>query len=242
MAPPLLVFDLDGTLVDTAPDLLATLDAVLPRHGFRAPADPGLRNAIGHGARRLIEEALSRQKVTLAEPALDALFRDFLVHYEANICAGSRLYPGADALLERFAAAGWTFAVCTNKKERLSRLLLQALGVAEKFAAVCGGDTFGACKPDPAHLFGTIAAAGGTPNRTVMAGDSRTDFDTAERAGVAFVGVTFGYTTVPMADLRPDLLIEDFDALSPEAAARLFAQRARAAPDARTAPAPPTAP
>jgi phosphoglycolate phosphatase len=242
MAAPLLVFDLDGTLVDTAPDLLATLDAVLPRHGFAAAADPDLRNAIGHGARRLIEEALSHQKVKLAEHALDALFRDFLIHYEANICLGSRLYPGVEALLERFAEAGWRFAVCTNKKERLSRLLLQALGVAERFSAICGGDTFGSCKPDPAHLFGAIAAAGGTPERTVMAGDSRTDRDTAERAGVAFVGVTFGYTTIPMADLRPDLLIEDFGALTVEAAERLLTHKGRAAPGALAASAPPPTP
>ncbi len=228
MAPPLLVLDLDGTLVDSAPDLLATLDAVLPRHGFRAPADPSLREGIGHGARHLIEEALRRQSATLDGPALDAIYRDFLAHYEANICRGSGLYPGAEGLLERFAAAGWSFAVCTNKREHLSRLLLGELGVAERFSAICGGDTFGASKPDPAHLLETIAAAAGTREQSVMVGDSQTDIDTARGAGVPFVGVTFGYTPVPMTTLSPDLLIDSFDALSPEVALRLLPEAADA--------------
>ncbi len=223
MAPPLLVFDLDGTLADSAPDLLATLDVVLPRHGFTVAADAGLRNGIGHGARYLIEYALKRQRIAVDTPTLDAIHRDFLLHYEANICVGTRLYPGAVALLERFAAAGWSFAACTNKSEKMSRLLLRELGIAERFAAICGGDSFSRKKPDPAHLLETIAAASGSRETTVMVGDSQTDLDTARAAGVPFVGVTFGYTPVPMATLGPDLLIESFHALVPELAAGLFA-------------------
>ena len=235
MPPPLLIFDLDGTLVDTAPDLLATLDAVLPRHGFRVVSDPGLRDGIGHGARHLIEVALHRQDVTLERPALDAVHHDFLQHYKANISRGSKLYPGVEALLQRFAAAGWSFAICTNKKERLSRLLLEKLGVAAHFAAICGGDTFAASKPDPAHLLGTIAAACGARERAAMVGDSRTDLDTARHAGVAFVGVTFGYTSVPMAELRPDMLIDRFDALSPDGVARLLEEASGSPANARRA-------
>jgi phosphoglycolate phosphatase len=226
MAHPLLVFDLDGTLADSAPDLLATLDVVLPRHGFPIAADPTLRNGIGHGARHLIEYALKRQRISLEAPALDAIFRDFLHHYEANISVGTRLYPGTLALLDRFAAAGWAFAVCTNKPERMSRLLLRDLEVAERFSAICGGDTFAYRKPDPAHLLDTITAASGRRERSVMVGDSRTDLDTARAAGVPFVGVTFGYTQVPMAELRPDLLVDSFDALAPAHADRLLAGRA----------------
>jgi phosphoglycolate phosphatase len=223
MAPPLLVFDLDGTLADSAPDLLATLAVVLPRHGFTVTADAGLRNGIGHGARYLIEYALTRQQIVVDTSALTAIHRDFLIHYEANICVGTRLYPGTIALLDRFAAGGWRLAVCTNKPEKMSRLLLRELGIAERFAAICGGDSFSRRKPDPAHLFETIAAASGSRETTVMVGDSQTDLDTARAAGVPFVGVTFGYTPVPMATLGPDLLIESFDALAPELAAGLFA-------------------
>jgi phosphoglycolate phosphatase len=225
MAAALLVFDLDGTLADSAPDLLATLDVVLPRHGFPLASDPALRNGIGHGARHLIEFALKRQQITVDTPTVDALYRDFLVHYEANISVGTRLFPGTVSMLDRFAAAGWAFAVCTNKPERMSRLLLRDLGVLERFAAVCGGDTFRRRKPDPAHLLDTIAAASGLASEAVMVGDSRTDVDTARAAGVAFAGVTFGYTPVPMAALDPDLVIDDFAAFAPADAERLFELR-----------------
>jgi phosphoglycolate phosphatase len=237
MAPPLLVFDLDGTLVDTAPDLLATLDAVLPRHGFRAMEDPAMREGIGHGARHLIVEALKRQGAEPEDVLLDAIFDDFLHHYAANISNHSRLYPGTEALMDRFAADGWAFAVCTNKKENLSRLLLADLGVTHRFAAICGGDTFAVSKPHPAHLTGTIAQAKGSPEHAVMVGDSRTDLDAARAAGIPFVGVTFGYTPVPMADLGPDILIDRFDALSLGDAARLLTERPTAQGTAPAAPA-----
>ena len=222
MVPPLLVFDLDGTLVDSAPDLLATLDAILPRHGFRPLADPSARDGIGHGARHLIEFALHRQRREADAATLNAMHRDFLQHYEANICVESRLYPGVIALLDRFAAAGWTFAVCTNKLEFLSRHVLEALGVAGRFAAICGGDTFATRKPHPAHLLGTIAAASGRREAALMIGDSRPDLDTAEVAGVPFVGVSYGYSPVPMAELGPDLLIDSFDDLTPAGARDLL--------------------
>jgi phosphoglycolate phosphatase len=221
MASPVLVFDLDGTLVDSAPDLLATLDAVFPRHGFPAPADPTLRDGIGHGARHLIEVALSRQNVAIDQEGVSAIHRDFLEYYEANICRGSQLYDGTVALLDRFEAAGWCFAVCTNKREGLSRKLLEALGVAGRFAAICGSDTFAAYKPDPVHLTETIKAASGLVECAVMVGDSRTDRDTARNASVPFVGVTFGYTPVPMVELDPDLLIDHFDDVSLDAVSRL---------------------
>ena len=103
----------------------------------------------------------------------------------------------------------------------LSRLLLRSSGSLDRFAAICGGDTFAHRKPDPAHLLDTIAAASGAPDAAIMIGDSRTDLDTARSAGIPFVGGTFGYTPVPMAELEPDLIVADFDALLPRAA-RLF--------------------
>jgi phosphoglycolate phosphatase len=223
MAPPLLVFDLDGTLVDTAPDLLTTLEAVLPRHGFEVEIDLSFRNGIGHGARHLIECALHRQRSAVDTIMLDSIHRDFIDHYEANICVSSRLFPGCAELLDRFAAAGWQFAVCTNKLERLSRLLLAELEIEGRFAAISGGDTFASRKPDPAHLMETIAAAAGAPENAVMVGDTRVDLDTARSAGIPFVGVTFGYTPVPMAELEPDVLIDSFERLAPDIAAGLIA-------------------
>lgn len=235
MPRPLLVFDLDGTLADTAPDLLSTLSVVLGRHGFAADEDPALRNGIGHGARRLIEYALKQQGAAFDVPLLDLLYRDFLVHYEANISVASRLFPGTEALLDRFGAAGWSFAVCTNKPVRMSRLLLANLGVAERFSAICGGDSFATQKPDPAHLLQTIAAATGDRRAAVMVGDSRTDVDTARAASVPVVGVTFGYTPVAMETLAPDILLEAYDTLHPTHAEGLLAasgapKRAKAEP------------
>jgi phosphoglycolate phosphatase len=227
MARPLLVFDLDGTLVDSAPDLIGTLQAILPRHGFTPDDDPTLRDGIGHGARHLIEYALHRRQVAVDEAKLDAMHQDFLDYYEANICVYTRPYPRLTDLLDRFAAEGWMFAVCTNKLEGLSRLVVESLGIADRFAAVCGGDTFPTRKPDPSHLFGTIAAAGGSPRQAIMFGDSRTDLDTARGAAIPFVGVSFGYTPVPMAELGPDILIDGFDEFTPTMAMRLLGDETR---------------
>jgi phosphoglycolate phosphatase len=239
MAAPILVFDLDGTLADTAPDLLAALAVVLPRYGFRGNGDLTFRNGIGHGVRHLIEYALHLQHAEADAGTIDAMHRDFLAHYEANVCVGSQLYPGLTDLLERFAAAGWSFAVCTNKPERLSRLLLGELRLAERFAAIAGGDTFAARKPDPRHLLATIAAAGGLPSRSIMVGDSRTDLDTARAAAIPFIGVSFGYTAVPMADLDPDILLDSFDALTPGRAHALLQHETRHTPvETGLAPAP----
>ncbi len=238
MPKPLLVFDLDGTLADTAPDLLATLDEVLPRHGFRGDIDADFREGIGHGARSLIEYALIRQGIRVDAAKLDQLYADFLGHYAANICVKTRLFPGAIALLDRFAKSGWAFAVCTNKPIRMSELLLERLGIAERFAAIKGGDSFPYKKPHPAHLLDTIAAASGAREQSVMVGDSRTDLDTARAADVPFIGVTFGYTPVPMAALRPDALVESFDAIIPAETALLLDSHSGAA---RPAPSPASA-
>lgn len=236
MAAPLLVFDLDGTLVDSAPDLLATLETVLGQNGYPTAHDPALRDGIGSGARHLIEYALHRNRTAPGAAVIDRLHAAFLEHYAANIALHTRPYDGLVAALDRFAQADWKFAVCTNKIEGLSRQLIEELGLTARFAAICGGDTFATRKPHPDHLLGTIAMAGGAHGRTVMVGDSRTDLDTARAAGVPFVGVSFGYTPVPMAELGPDLLIDSFEDFLPEQAARLIAAAATEA-ERRNAPA-----
>jgi len=142
------------------------------------------------------------------------MFRIFIDHYSAHIADRSRPFPGVAAALDALAARGNRLAVCTNKLAWLSVRLLDALGLSARFAAICGPDTFGVQKPDPAILRATVDAAGGTLADAVMIGDSGTDIATARAAGVPVVAVDFGYTEVPVAALAPDRVISHFDALS----------------------------
>jgi phosphoglycolate phosphatase len=149
------------------------------------------------------------------------MLAEFLVHYEANIAAESRPFPGAVAALDALAAQGATLAVCTNKREHLSRRLLEALGIDRYFGAIAGRDTFAVSKPDPGHLTGAIALAGGDPSRAVMIGDSEVDLRTAKAAGIPIILVSFGYATNPLDALSPEAVIDHFDELQPNAASLL---------------------
>ena len=215
---PLLVLDLDGTIAETAGDLIGTLNTILARDGVPPVSLAAGRAMVGAGARALIERGYAAAGRSLEADRLDALFHDFLAHYESRIADESSLFPGFEAMLDRFAADGWRFAVCTNKIEAPSVKLLQALGVAHRFAAICGQDTFrvdGAAvsKPDPRALTLTIAQAGGDPSAAIMVGDSRTDILTAQNAGVPVVAVDFGYTDAPVSTMNPDRVISHFDEL-----------------------------
>ena len=161
MAALTVVFDLDGTLVDTAPDLIETLNVVLTREGLAPVAYAAARDMIGGGARKMIEAGLKLEGRTLSDDVVDRMFADFISYYAEHIADHSRPFPGLDAALDRLAARGCRFAVCTNKLEGLSKLLLDALGLSRRFEAICGQDTFGIQKPDPAILHRTIEAAGG---------------------------------------------------------------------------------
>jgi phosphoglycolate phosphatase len=156
-----IVFDLDGTLVDTAPDLTHALNHVLTRRGHAAVSAATVRSGVGFGIRVMIEETLRRLGAT---DDLDEMLAEFLVYYEANVAQESRPYPGAVTALKRLASQGATLAVCTNKREYLSRLLLQELDLEDHFSAIAGRDTFAVAKPDPGHLNGTIKLAGGDPS------------------------------------------------------------------------------
>jgi phosphoglycolate phosphatase len=208
------VFDLDGTLVDTAPDLIDTLNVVLAREGLPPVDYAAARNMIGGGARRMIEGGLNLERRRCSSGELDRMFADFIAHYGAHIADRSRAFPGLDAALDQLAARDCRFAVCTNKLERLSRLLLEALGLTRRFVAICGQDTFAIQKPDPEILRRTIGAAGGELRRAVMVGDSGTDIATARAAGIPVVAVDFGYSDPPVAELAPDRLIRHFDELA----------------------------
>jgi phosphoglycolate phosphatase len=210
---PLVVFDLDGTLADTAPDLIATLNVILGREGLPPVPVEGANELIGAGARALVERGFEAGQRELAPAKSDALYRDFLAHYAENLCNESRLFPGVVEALDTLAAQGFRFAVCTNKIEAHSRRLLDALGVSARFAAICGRDTFAYFKPDPRHLTLTIEQAGGDPARSIMVGDSITDIATAKAAAIPVVGVTFGYTDRPVRELEPDVAIDAYEEL-----------------------------
>ena len=202
-----IVFDLDGTLVDTAPDLISALNHVLEREGMPAVPLHLARTMIGAGARRLIERGLEVDGRAVELKDLNRLTSDFIDYYADHIADASRPFEGLEAALDELAARGYRLAVCTNKLEWLSKLLLDRLGLSARFSAICGADTFGISKPDPAILRQTVARAGGEMSSTVMVGDAGPDIGVARRAGVPVIGVEFGYTEVPIAELKPDLLI-----------------------------------
>jgi phosphoglycolate phosphatase len=222
MRKPIIVFDLDGTLVDTAPDLLDSLNHCLGAGGIAHTDTAGFQQYVGHGGRVMIERAYAAQQKALAVEEHDRLLALFLDHYGANIPGKSRPYPGVPAALDRFDSAGFNLAICTNKTEAFSRKLVGALGMTHHFAAICGADTFAFRKPDPRHLLETIAKAGSDPDRAVMVGDSRTDIDTAKAAGIPVVAVDFGYTDRHVREFEPSVVISHFDELTLDLAGRLI--------------------
>jgi phosphoglycolate phosphatase len=216
-----IVFDLDGTLVDTAPDLINALNYILVREGMPPVPLHSARTMIGAGARRLLERGLELDGRVIELEDINRLTVDFIDYYAAHIADASRPFEGLEGALDDLAARGCRFAVCTNKLEWLSKLLLDRLGLSARFSAICGADTFGISKPDPAILRQTVARAGGEMSSTVMVGDAGPDIGVARRAGVPVIGVTFGYTEVPIAELKPDLLIHHMKEL-PAAVANLI--------------------
>jgi len=207
------VFDLDGTLVDHAPDLIEALNVSFGRAGLPPLEYAAAREMIGGGARRMIERGSQQDGRAVAGDAVDRMFADFIAYYADHIADRSKPFPGLDAALDRLAARGCRLAVCTNKLEGLSRLLLEALGLTRRFAAICGQDTFGIQKPDPELLRRTIQAAGGDTRSAVMVGDSDIDITTARAAGIPVVAVDFGYSETPVQDFGPDRVIGHFDQL-----------------------------
>lgn len=207
------VFDLDGTLVDTAPDLTAAMNAALAEEGRPPVPLATVRAMVGRGARVLIERGLAATGGPVGPERMELLFRRFLDHYASHITATSRPFSGSLAALDRLAARGVPVAICTNKPIGLTLLLLDGLGLTSRFAAILGADSRPYKKPDGRHILDTIAAASGRPDRAVMVGDSETDVAAARNAGVPVVVVSFGYTTIPPAELGGDVLIDHFDAL-----------------------------
>ncbi len=213
--PQTLVFDLDGTLADTARDLIPALNRVIAQDRLQPVTAAEVGHVVGHGARSMIEAAYRLRRRNLTSTRLDVLFDRFLEDYAANIANETILFDGCLAAMQQFADAQWKLAICTNKPIAMTHLLLDRLGVGEKFAAISGGDSFPYKKPDPRHLTETIREAGGRREKAVMVGDSITDIRTAKAAGVPIVAVDFGYSSEPVRTLGADFVISRFAELWP---------------------------
>ena len=219
---PLLIFDLDGTLVDTNRDLIPALNHAIAPEGVEPVALEEVGHVVGQGARQMIERAFELRGRAVPRERMDALHAAFLQRYEAHIADESRPYPGLLEALEGLAGEDWRFAVCTNKAERLARKLLFELDMARLFTTVTGGDTFAHRKPDPRHLTDTVALAGG--GEAIMVGDSINDIAAAQAVPMPVVAVDFGYTDTPVTELGPDLVISHYGEL-PEAVRALDPRR-----------------
>lgn len=220
MTQPTLVFDLDGTLADTNRDLIPVLNRVTAGVGLPAMALDEIGQVAGYGAKAMIVRSFAFHERELSDELLEQLFALFLQHYEAGVADNTVLFDGVIDAMDALETQGWQFAVCTNKLQGLSEKLLQALEVAHRFKAIVGADRFAFRKPDPRHLWETIAISGGERKSAIMVGDSKTDIATAKAAGVPVIAVDFGYSDVPVSQLSPDRIISHFNEL-PEAVAAL---------------------
>jgi phosphoglycolate phosphatase len=208
-----IVFDLDGTLVDTAPDLLGGIDLLLAEKGLALAPHDLMRPLISIGSRAMLTRALAHLEHPIDDATFEAWWARYLQIYADNIAVKSRPFDGLVALLDRLEARGATLAVCTNKSEALSVKLLSALGLLSRFKGLAGRDTFPRCyKPNPEHLLGAIRLAGGDPARAIMVGDSDIDIEAARNAKVPVIAVSFGYTRHPVALYNPDAVIDHYDA------------------------------
>jgi len=210
-----ILFDLDGTLIDTAPDLAASMNYVLQLNGRDEVPAEDVRNMVGRGARVLLERGMAATGEPATEPELDQLFDQFLVHYLDHIAVQSVVFPGVENALKELRSAGAILAVCTNKPEGASIKLLKEFALDDYFSAIVGGDSLPMRKPDPGHVLGTIEKMGGVTATAIMVGDSANDIDAAIAAGIPAIGVPFGYTPIPIHELGASVVVDHFDDLIP---------------------------
>lgn len=224
MTAPLVIFDLDGTLIDTAPDLIDSLNHTIAAAGLAPVTFDDLTHLVGQGVRVMIRRAFDLRKTPLDEPTANRLFDRFMEHYEAHMPGKSRPYAGVAECLDRLSAAGMRLAICTNKLEQLALPLIERLGLSDRFAAMTCGDTFSVRKPDARHILGTIERAGGDPAASVMVGDSVNDILAAHNAGVPSIAVSFGYSDVAVETLDPGHVISGYDELTAELVEKLISR------------------
>jgi phosphoglycolate phosphatase len=212
-AGAVLAFDLDGTLVETAPDLIGTLNMVLVEEGLPQFDLSVARHLIGQGARAMLRRGFAEAGRTLSDEEAAPLVDRFIELYYDRIADESYAYPGVIDALDHLSGQGARLVVCTNKLTRLSRHLLDKLDMSRRFEAIIGADLAPKAKPDPSHVLHAVQAAGGTPDRAIMVGDSMNDVASAQAAGVATIVVPFGYTEIPAAELGADILISHYNEL-----------------------------
>jgi phosphoglycolate phosphatase len=214
----LLVFDLDGTLVDSAPDLRAALNQMLRERGHPALSLPQVKRMVGDGAPAMVARAFAASGTDPADAA-GALLR-FLEIYEANAVRLTRPYPKVPETLAALRQQGYRTAICTNKPQRATIAVLEGLGLSELFDGVAGGDRFPVRKPDPGHLLGLISELGGRAEASALIGDNENDAAAARAAGIPLVLMRYGYARVDPESLAADSLLDHFDEL-PRTLARL---------------------
>lgn len=214
------VVDLDGTLVNTAPDLVGALNTVLETEGLPTLPLAAAGHMVGQGAEALLRRGFAAAGATWSDPRAEALTAHFIAVYLERIARESRPYPGVEDALDALESAGARLALCTNKRTDLTLALLQAVGLSSRFEAILGGDWGGPMKPDGAPILETIARAGGDPARAVMVGDSDNDVLAAAAAGIPSVVFTFGYCATPAAELGAILVLDAWADL-PDAIASL---------------------
>lgn len=208
---PTIIFDLDGTLAHTGPDLLASLNHSIEPFSIEPLQQDQLGHLVGHGSIAMIERAFKLRNVELGDTVRQNCQTRFLEYYSKNIAVHTKLFPGAQKLLDDLIKGGYTLAVCTNKQVDFANQLLEELGIKPLFATVTGGDSFTFRKPDGRHLLETIKLAGGTSNNAIMVGDTITDINAAKDASIPVIAVDFGYTDVELETLKPDHIISHFD-------------------------------
>ncbi|WP_176083284.1 phosphoglycolate phosphatase [Martelella sp. HB161492] len=213
MPSTLVIFDLDGTLVDTAPDLIESLNHAIEVADLPPFSLEQVNILVGRGVRVMIERAFAFHQKQLDPEMFELCFNRFTEHYIANMPGQSRPYPGLEAALDRLDAAGFDLAVCTNKRDGLTDRLLSGLALKNRFSTIIGGD-FPNRKPDPRHVLATIEKAGAAKANSVMIGDSANDIGAAKAAGVATIAVSFGYTDKPVSEYGPDRIIDHYDELT----------------------------
>ncbi len=210
MSTPCAIFDLDGTLAHTAPDLVGTVNNLFAGRGF-APLPLSIaETTAGFGAKALIRAALDHAGHPVDEREVDSLYHPFLDRYAERIADESRLYDGVIDTLDTLEAQGWIVGVCTNKPEGLARTLLERLDVLHRFAALIGSDTLPVRKPDPVALLTTIERCGAEAHFSVMIGDTDTDRNTARNADVPCIMTSFGYSDTPVTDMAPEAVVHSF--------------------------------
>ena len=222
-----IAFDLDGTLIDTAPDLLGALNVILVEQGMAPAPMTAVRQLVGHGLRGMLIRAFAMADLTISEDQIAELRPRIVEVYQGRIAQESRPFPGCLAALADLRARGAKLAVCTNKPEGLARLLLDELDMTRGFDAIVGGDTLPVQKPDPVPLLEAIAQASGDRARAILVGDASPDTGAAKAAGVPCIVLSFGYNDLPPAELGGDVVIDHFDALAGAVARLVAACRAR---------------